>query len=103
MGNWKKGQSGNPGGRSPRVGPNGESIVELCRGMTVELVNRAKEIALDKATEPKEALSAIFGLLDRGWGKPRELVDIDANVKSNAPVINLTLARPGGAGADGGA
>lgn len=87
---WEKGKSGNPGGRSPRVGPNGESIAELCRGMTMELVNRARDIALSPATEPKDALTAIFGLCDRGWGKPKESVDIDANVKgSGVPVIQI--------------
>ncbi len=50
---WEKGKSGNPGGRSPRVGPNGESIAELCRGMTLELVHRARDIALSTSTEPK--------------------------------------------------
>lgn len=68
---WKKGQSGNPGGRSPRVGPNGETLTELCRAKTVDLVGRAYDIAMSTATEPKDALVAIFGLLDRGWGKPK--------------------------------
>lgn len=72
---WKPGQSGNPGGRSPRVGPNGETLAQLVRGRSKELVDRAFEIALDKATEPKDALVGIFGLLDRGWGKPKEQED----------------------------
>lgn len=69
---WKKGQSGNPGGRSPRVGPNGETLAELIRARTKELVDRAFEVSLHKATEPKDALAGIFGLLDRGWGKPKD-------------------------------
>lgn len=69
---WKKGQSGNPGGRSPRVGPNGETLATLIRGRTKELVDRAFEVSLAKDTEPKDALAGIFGLLDRGWGKPKE-------------------------------
>lgn len=69
---WGKGKSGNPGGRSPRVGPNGETLTQLCRAKTAALIDRAYEIALNKATEPKDALTAIFGLLDRGWGKPKE-------------------------------
>src|SRR5690606_21671068 len=90
---FKKGQSGNPGGRSPRVGPNGETITQLCRAKTKELVDRAVEIALDKGAEHKDALTAIFGLLDRGWGKPTESVELDANVTgSGLPVIQIVRA-----------
>lgn len=74
---WKPGKSGNPGGRSPRVGPNGETLTQLCRAKTVDLVERAFEIAMHRATEPKDALDAIFGLLDRGWGKPKNGDDED--------------------------
>ena len=87
---WEPGKSGNPGGRSPRVGPNGETITALCRAKTVDLIERAFAIAMGAATEPKDALAACFGLLDRGWGKPKESVDIDANVKgSGVPVIQI--------------
>jgi len=87
---WEPGQSGNPGGRSPRVGPNGETITQLCRAQTAPLIARAVEIALDKKAEHKDALAAVFGLLDRGWGKPKESVDIDANVKgSGVPIIQI--------------
>ena len=97
---FKPGQSGNPGGRSQKVGPNGETITQLCRAKTAELIERAYEIALSKATEPKDALAAIFGLCDRGWGKPKESVDIDANVKgSGVPVIQI-VRMPAADGAD---
>lgn len=87
---WKKGQSGNPGGDTPRIGPNGEKLTDLIRGRTLELVNRAFEIALDRATEPKDALVACFGLLDRGWGKPKESVDVDARIEgSGVPIIQI--------------
>lgn len=90
---WAKGQSGNPGGRSPRVGPNGETVAQLCRGMTAELVERAKQIALSPMTENKDALAAIFGLLDRAWGKPKESVDLDARVEgTGVPIIQIVRA-----------
>lgn len=90
---WKKGQSGNPGGRSPRVGPNGETLAQLIRARTVELVDRAFEISLDRMTEPKDALAGIFGLLDRGWGKPKESVDLDARIEgAGVPIIQIVRA-----------
>lgn len=93
---FQKGQSGNPGGRSPRVGPNGETLAQMIRARTAELVNRAFDIALDPKTEAKEAIAALFGLMDRGHGKPKESIEMDlqADVKSNAPIINLTVTRP---------
>jgi len=40
--------------------------------------------------ENKDRINAAFGLLDRGWGKPKESIDLDANVKGNAlPVIQI--------------
>lgn len=90
---WKPGKSANPGGRSPVVGPNGETLTALCRAKSPELVQRAFEIALDKATEHKDALVAIFGLLDRGWGKPKESVDLDARVEgAGVPIIQIVRA-----------
>ncbi|MGY3265812.1 hypothetical protein [Lysobacter sp. HA35] len=87
---FKPGKSGNPGGRSPRVGPNGETIVQLCRAKTNALIERAAAIALDPMAEHKDALTAIFGLLDRGWGKPKESVDLDARVEGAAiPIIQF--------------
>jgi hypothetical protein len=87
---WGKGVSGNPGGRSPRVGPNGETLAAMIRGRTLEIVNRAFDVALSPATETKDVLIACFGLLDRGWGKPKETMDIDAKVEgSGIPVIQI--------------
>lgn len=86
---WKKGQSANPGGRSPRVGPNGETLAQLCRARTAELVQRAFDISLSPATDPKDALAGIFGLLDRGWGKPKEMNEDG----SDKPDLAATLAQ----------
>lgn len=92
---WGPGQSGNPGGRSPRVGPNGETLVELCRAKTLDLVTRAIDIATATATEPDTALRAIFGLLDRGWGKPKESIDLAADIKGGLVTrIELVAVRP---------
>ena len=92
-GQWEPGKSGNPGGRSPRVGPNGETIAQLCRGHTAVLVQLALDIATDRRLEAKERLPAIFGLLDRGWGKPKESVDLDARVEgAGVPIIQIVRA-----------
>ncbi|WP_426287517.1 hypothetical protein [Luteibacter sp. E-22] len=99
---WGKGKSGNPGGRSPRVGPNGESIAELARAHTVEALATLVAVCNGDVGKPdkdnpkltlieaKDRIAAANAILDRGWGKPKESVDIDANVKgSGVPVIQI--------------
>lgn len=85
---FKPGQSGNPGGRSPRVGPNGETIAQLARAHTTEAVERLVRVM--RGADDELALKAVQAILDRGWGKPKESVDLDANVTGNViPVIQF--------------
>lgn len=87
---WGAGKSANPGGRSPRVGPNGETISALARAHTAEALATLVEVCNGKFNEPKDRVSAANAILDRGWGKPKESVDIDANVTGNAvPIIQI--------------
>jgi len=87
---WKKGQTPNPGGRSPRVGPNGESLTELCRILTADAVTTLKDIMLGKENEPKDRITAALSLLDRGWGKPTEKMEMDARVENlGVPTIQI--------------
>lgn len=87
---WTKGKSGNPGGRSPRTGPNGESLTELCRVVTAEAVDVLKKLMLNDGVEPKDRITAAIALLDRGWGKPTEKVDMEARVEQlGVPVIQF--------------
>ena len=87
---WAKGASGNPGGQSPRVGPNGETLAEMARAYTVDAVKVLVEVMQAVAHEPKDRITAALALLDRGWGKPKESVDIDARVEGvGVPVIQI--------------
>lgn len=88
---WQKGKSGNPGGRSPRVTEDGKTLAQLIRGRTQELVDRAFVISLSPATDPKDALVGIFGLLDRGWGKPKEQEDPNGGGKDDLGKALLEL------------
>lgn len=85
---WGAGKSGNPGGRSPRVGPNGETVAQLARQHTAEMVEVLVEVARDKLHPQRVA--AANAILDRGWGKPKESVGLDARVEgSGVPVIQI--------------
>jgi hypothetical protein len=90
---WGKGQSGNPGGRSPRVGPNGETVAELARAHTADAIGTLVEVCNNTKELSFARISAANALLDRGWGKPKESVDIDANIKGTGmPVIQIVRA-----------
>lgn len=67
---FKKGRSGNPGGR-PKI--EGE-IKELARTYTQEAVERLVEWM--RSTNPKASVGAAIALLDRGWGKPAQAVEL---------------------------
>ncbi len=87
---WEKGKSGNPGGRSPRVGPNGETVAELARMHTANAIATLAEVCNGLGNEPRDRIAAANALLDRGWGKPKESVDLDAKIESSVvPVIQF--------------
>lgn len=88
---WTKGKSGNPGGRSPRVGPNGETLAELARAKTKEMLGVLEEIALDKTAEKKDRITAANSVLARGWGSVRPASDDPDN--PDKPDLAETLAR----------
>lgn len=70
-GKWAKGQSGNPGGRR-----KGEyQVKDLAREFTQEAVRRLAFI-MRQDEDLKAAVAATNSLLDRGWGKPAQSVDV---------------------------
>ena len=66
---WGKGKSGNPGGRSPRVGPNGETAAQLARQHTAEAIETLA--AGMKAPDWYVRVQCANSLLQRGWGSPK--------------------------------
>lgn len=86
---FQKGQSGNPGGRSPRVGPNGETAAQLARLHTAEAIQCLAAGLV--APEWPVRIACSQALLDRGWGKPTEFVD--AKVEGGGlPMIQIVRA-----------
>ena len=70
---FQPGQSGNPGGRPKIVG----DIRALAREHTPEAIAELVRLAT-KARREEVRLRAIEVLLDRGYGKPNQSVQIDA-------------------------
>jgi hypothetical protein len=63
---FKKGQSGNPGGRPKVVA----EVKELAREHTAEAIQTLVSIMNNPKSAPAARVSAANALLDRGYGKP---------------------------------
>jgi hypothetical protein len=69
---FKKGQSGNPGGR-PKVE---KEIKLLAKQHTQEALERL--LHWMRSDDPRASVQAAIAILDRGHGKPPQQLDIDA-------------------------
>ena len=71
MAKFKKGQSGNPGGRPKEIA----EVRELAREQTEFAIETLVRIAGDKKATHAAQVSAASALLDRGWGKPIQAME----------------------------
>ena len=77
---FKKGQSGNPGGRPKKLLPDGRSLTDLCRIHTETAVATLGEIMLDDEAPHAARVSAATAILDRGWGRPKQEIEAGDNM-----------------------
>jgi hypothetical protein len=70
---FRKGESGNPGGRPKVLG----EIQELARQHVPSAIAELARLAL-KAKSETARIAAIRELLDRGYGRPRQAVEVSA-------------------------
>lgn len=71
---FKKGQSGNPNGR-PRIP---EDVKEAAKAYTVEAINTLVDV-MTTGKNDASRVNAAVAILNRGWGQPKQNVDIDVN------------------------
>ena len=87
-GGFKKGESGNPGGRPKDL----EGVQALARSFCPEAINTLAAIMRDKGASTAARVSASQALLERGYGKPAQTINsnikrIDANNLSDAELV----------------
>lgn len=68
---WKKGQSGNPSGRPKSL----REVTELARENSARAIERLVELMDDE--DGRVALAAANSILDRGYGKPKQSIEIE--------------------------
>ena len=75
---FKKGQSGNPGGRASAKTRDGRTLNELAREHTAKAVNTLVEVMNDKGQPGSARVAAADKILNRGWGQaPQSLTLTD--------------------------
>ena len=82
---FKKGQSGNPGGRPKEL----EEVKELARAYTVDAIERLAFWM--RSNDPKASVAAANALLDRAWGKATQPLSDPDGKSLLQPIINVTV------------
>ena len=84
---FRPGQSGNPTGRAKHVLPDGRTLGDLAREVTVEALECAVEIMRDKAAPHAARASVIATIFDRGWGRPAQSLTVSGD--PDAPLFEV--------------
>jgi hypothetical protein len=84
---FKKGISGNPGGRPKVLG----DVQELARRHTAEAITTLVGIMRDKAAPPAARAMASNAILDRGYGRPAQTVNANITQKPTRDMTDEEL------------
>jgi hypothetical protein len=74
---FKKGQSGNPGGRKPALPID---LIALCRADTRESVETLIEIRKDKDAPHSARVKAAETIINRGWGTAPQTIKVEGEI-----------------------
>ena len=88
---FKKGQSGNPGGRPKAL----RQVEELARTQTMDALKTLETIHKNPKAPPAARVAAANALLDRGWGKSRQALEMgNLEGSPNAHKLQICFVRP---------
>ena len=73
---FKKGQSGNPGGRAKVRLVDGRTLTDLAREHTKEAVDTLVDIMRDKKAPAAARVAASDKILNRGWGQAPQTITL---------------------------
>lgn len=78
---FAKGKSGNPQGRPKTLTADGRALSDIAREHTEVAVGTLVSVMREGESDAAR-VSAANSLLDRAWGRPKQEIDVDLNVKS---------------------
>jgi hypothetical protein len=94
---FQKGKSGNPAGRKPdtdEAKQEKRDAAELAKCYTVEAVQALVKV-VRTVDDPKHNAAAVVNaansLLNRGWGQPKQTLDVDVNHKQDWSALLTAL------------
>lgn len=88
---FRKGQSGNPGGRKPKT-PEELDLIAACKAKTPAALAVIESIMVDGENE-RNRLAAANAIIERAYGKPKETVEVDANLKGRIETITRRIIK----------
>lgn len=74
---FEPGKSGNPGGRAKVKLPDGRTLTDLARELTVDAVETLAEIMRDSTAPPAARVAASTQILNRGWGQAPQTITLN--------------------------
>ncbi|MFJ7438079.1 DUF5681 domain-containing protein [Methylorubrum thiocyanatum] len=86
---WKKGQSGNPKGKPPII----REVQELARQQTENAIDALVSIMGNEKSNASARVQAAVALLDRGWGRPKQSVDVKVDHDASGLAAALAALR----------
>lgn len=88
---WKKGQTGNPGGR-PKKTQEEIDLIQACRLRTADAMATICEL-MQRADKDSVRLGAATYIIDRGWGKAVQITENkdETSLTSAATVLLLAM------------
>jgi 2-keto-4-pentenoate hydratase len=88
---WQKGQSGNPNGAKRVTLANGMTLRDMARSHTDKAIKALVKVMSDEASTDAAVIGAAVALLDRGWGKPAQSVEITG--AEGGPIETLDVGK----------
>lgn len=77
---------------------DGRTLGEVCREATEEAVEALRSVMADPGSPGSARVAAATALLDRGWGRPRQRLEVDDSPPPAEGSPGLRLVRPGDPG-----
>lgn len=88
---FKPGQSGNPGGRPKRTAEELD-LITACKEKTGAALAVIESIMISGENE-RNRLAAAQAIIERGHGKPKEMVDLQASITGRIETITRRIVR----------